>query len=105
MSAPIWFNIREAREQLERGAVYTLRAPRGTGLTRAIWGSRRPGGVHRIAPVFVTLARANASIGHLRRFVKFSGFASVAEWRAHAAPGATHLYLVTLADLTGGSRS
>jgi len=88
----IWFNVKEAREQLlRRGLVYTLRPKR-----------RREGrevlcydGLGKKGVVYVEFVKEIDDDGELEEYVDFSGFKSVKEWRAKAK-NSRYLYKVTL---------
>lgn len=97
--APIFFNKKEAREQLlKHGEVYTLRRKRKSeGQTTA-----REGNLFQfkdLGKVDVELVGeiSECSEEEVGEYLSKSGFRSVADWCSARAAGANWLYLVTKA--------
>ena len=96
MTAPIYFNIEEAQNQLlNHHIVFTLRKPRKTvGYTTARQGNYT--NFHSLGKVFIELVKVINNKSELEPFVKFSGFETVEKWLEKASEDANHLYLVIL---------
>ena len=92
---PIWFNVKEARKHLlRRGFVYTLRPRRRrTGRDVLLYGDYRKKGT-----VFVEFVKEVTDDRELAKYVGFSGFRSVEEWRSKAK-GGRYLYKVILLEV------
>lgn len=96
-SAPIFFNVAEARERLLRqGEVLTIRRSRPTGHTVAYKGSYYKR--ERLCAVLVERVAAYRGPddpgGVLSANLEGSGFLTVADWVAQAAEDADSLYRV-----------
>jgi len=103
MNAPIYFNIREARNQLlKNGVVYTCKHKKrikiNTGVTIARKGNFKK---------YLELAKVNVQyIGHIKKpqelkpYFKESGFETVKEWISQIKDGLpAHLYKVNVISL------
>jgi hypothetical protein len=87
MTTPIYFNIREAREQLcNVGRVYTIRNARQTGLTEA-----RKGSYYKFETlckvsveferlIYITEDKIFETKDRLQKYLSQSGFKTLDEW-------------------------
>jgi hypothetical protein len=97
MTAPIFFNVRQARDRLlKEGEVLTIRRSRSTGRTVAYRGSYYER--KRICAVLVervaTYYGPDDPGGVLSANLEGSGFLTVDEWTAQAAEGSDAIYRV-----------
>src|SRR5579875_502576 len=97
-ASPIFFNVPEAREYLEKnGHVYPLRRKRkkGEGITMAREGT--PFNFRELFQVDVRWIKdiEECSEEELGEYGSESGFKSVNEWCSRRGPGANSLYLVS----------
>ena len=82
MTAPIYFNVEEARSHLiKEGCVYTVRKRRGTGTAIARHGSFfKFGQLGTVRITQMLLLHDDGKEAQLCEYVPYSGFRTVQEW-------------------------
>lgn len=102
MTAPIFFNVKEAREQLEKhGTVYTIRHKRSTGLTTARSGGFYKFNWERKVKITQILQLNKEAIAvQLCEYVSNSGFSTVQEWLSNVRKWEYPMYLYKVEEVT-----
>jgi hypothetical protein len=95
MTSPIFFNVKEAREQLMgHGIVYSVRHSRQTCLTAARHGSFfKFVELCKVRVTVVLLLHEEGREVQLADYVKDSGFQTVQDWIAHVQVWKSPMYL------------